>query len=340
MRITQQDIAKMAGVSQATVSRVLAGDDRVEEAIRDRVMGVVTMRNYRPDMRAKSLRQQRTHLVGLVLKRHAQELAGDPFFSMLISGIIGYLADTPYHLCVDVTDPAGETAIYDEMLRSRRVDGMILVESAPNDERIERLQRDEFPFVVIGNPAVRHVCSVDNDNAQAGEMATRHLLDQGYKRVAILAGPKGLTVSKDRVSGYAKVMAESKLPLLAHYSDFGIDAARDAGRDILSSSQRPDAIVVMDDFMAMGVVQAAREQGLEIGTELGLVSFNDSSVCHVLDHGLTSVSLGIDEMVRACCTALIDLIESKSSTHAQRIIVPCELKARGSSQRTRTEVRR
>ncbi|MBL8047757.1 MAG: LacI family DNA-binding transcriptional regulator [Chthonomonas sp.] len=333
MRITQQGIAKIAGVSQATVSRVLSGDDRVELDIRDRVLGVVASHNYRPDMRARSLRQQRTGLVGLVLRREPQELEGDPFFSMLISGIIGYLVDTPFHLCVDVANDDSETAVYDEMLRSRRVDGIILVESSPDDERIARLRVDEFPFVVIGNPLIEDSFSVDNDNRLAGKLATKHLIEQGYQRIAFLSGPRDLTVCGDRAQGYCDAMAEAGRPTKVVYSDFGIESARCEAHHLLNPSDRPDALVVMDDFMAMGAVQAARGHGLAVGPDLGIVSFNDSHLCDVLENGLTSISLGIPEMVKICCETLIEAIEGRDTPTARRRIVPCELHVRGSSQK-------
>lgn len=321
----------MAGVSQATVSRVLAGDDRVEADIKDKVLAVVRDNNYRPDVRARSLRKQRANLIGLVLKRDPRELQGDPFFSMFVAEILEFLAETPYHLCVDVAGPSKEDSVYEDLLRTRRVDGVILVESEPHDERIRRLQNDQFPFVVVGNPATDVIQSVDNDNVFAGAMATSHLLAQGYRDIAFIAGPKSLTVSEDRVSGYTSILAERGLKPRVWYSDFGINSARDAARDALLCRERPDAIVVLDDYMAMGVVQASRELGISIPRELGIVSFNDTNLCDVLENGLTSVSLNIRDMVRISCTKLLGSIEEDGGTGAGRTIVPCELMVRGSS---------
>ncbi|RYG23622.1 LacI family transcriptional regulator, partial [bacterium] len=181
MRVTQQDIARIANVSQATVSRVLAGDEKVEPNIRERVMEAVQRKNYKPDVRARSLRGAGTGLIGLVVNRPPGGLANDPFFARLTAEIIDYLAGHPYHLCLEgVGEGIGQTAIYDEMLRTRRVDGLILVESEARDERVARLRKDKFPFVLLGNPlASEEVHSVDNDNVHAAEIATTHLLDGG-----------------------------------------------------------------------------------------------------------------------------------------------------------------
>jgi DNA-binding LacI/PurR family transcriptional regulator len=335
MRVTQQDIAKIASVSQATVSRVLSGDDKVEPAIRNRVMEVMRTHNYQPDVRARSLRNRRTGLVGLVLNRPSGSLSDDPFFAGLIGEIIDFLSGKPYHLCLDmVSSEAGQSAIYDEMLRTRRVDGLILVESEARDHRILRLQQDNFPFVLIGNPLTSdQIHSVDNDNVLAGELATSHLLDNGYRRVGILAGRTGVTVSDDRIAGYQRAVRGRQEDHLIFHSDFGAKAARETAMGVLSRPDAPDALVVLDDFMAMGVVSAARACGKRIPSQLGLVSFNDTNLCDLLDGGLTSVSLNMREIVSRSCDRLLRIIEDGASVTERRSIVPCQLRVRGSSRR-------
>ncbi len=340
MRVTQQDIARLAQVSQATVSRVLSGDNRVETDIKDRVLAVMRETNYQPDVRARSLRSRRTGLIGLVVKRPSGGLNDDPFFANLISHIMDYLIGRPFHLCVEmVATQSSQEAVYDEMLRTRRVDGLILVESEARDERIHRLQMDRFPFVLIGNPLqsdVSHedtIWSVDNDNMLAGQIATEHLVHNGYKRIGFLGGPIGITVSEDRLIGYQRTSRGSGAPEIIFHSDFGFTPAKESALKILAAEDRPDALVVLDDFMAMGVVRAARELGLSIPRDLGVVSFNDSSICDLMEHGLTSVSLNIPQIVRSACGRLLKIIEEKPIYGDRRIIVPCELHVRGSSRR-------
>jgi DNA-binding LacI/PurR family transcriptional regulator len=335
MRVTQQDIARIANVSQATVSRVLAGDEKVEPSIRDRVMEAIKRKNYKPDVRARSLRGAGTGLIGLVVNRPPGGLANDPFFACLISEIMDYLSGRPYHLCLEgVGQPGDQSAIYDEMLRTRRVDGVILVESEARDERIARLRKDNFPFVLLGNPlASDDVHSVDNDNVHAAEVATTHLLDGGFRRVGFLGTRRGVTVSEDRIAGYQRAVRGRQEDHLIWHADFGSDAARVAARKILSEPDRPDALVVLDDYMAMGVVLAARELGLRIPGDLGMVAFNDSNLCDLLEGGLSSVSLNIDAIVRAAGDALLAIVEGRPEEAPVRTIVPCELRVRGSSVR-------
>lgn len=335
MRVRQQDIARLAKVSQATVSRVLAGDAKVDSKISERVRAVMHAHNYQPDVRARSLRSKRTGLIGMVIKRPHGGLNSDPFFANLIAEIMDFLDGEPYHLCLDVaSDEESQVAIYDEMLRTRRVDGLILVESEARDERIQRLQDDAFPFVLIGNPwDADRIWSVDNDNARAGEMATKHLIDQGYQTVGMIAGPVGITVSEDRIQGYERAIEGTGQRVRVWNSDFGSKSAKETALRALSSSPAPDALVVLDDFMAMGVVQAAREMSRPIPSELGIVSFNNSHLCDLLECGLSSVSLNIDAIVRHACEQLIQAINGEEGADPIRRIVPSELHVRGSSQR-------
>ncbi|MBN9503087.1 MAG: hypothetical protein BGO01_08020 [Armatimonadetes bacterium 55-13] len=334
MRVRQQDIARLAKVSQATVSRVLAGDAKVDAKISARVRAVMNQHNYQPDVRARSLRSRKTGLIGLVIKRPHGGLVNDPFFANLAGEILDYLDGLPFHLCLDIaSDEKTQGSIYDEMLRTRRVDGLILVESMARDERIKRLQADAFPFVLIGNPQEEDaVWSVDNDNVLAGEMAAQHLVEQGFERIGMIAGPVGVTVSEDRISGYRRAMKQAGRNALIWNSDFGSEAARDASLAALQSEASPDALIVLDDFMAMGTVRAAREIGKKIPQDLALVSFNDSNLCELLECGLTSVSLNIREMVHTACAQLLAAIDEEEEQTPKRRIVPCELKQRGSSR--------
>ena len=340
MRLTQSDIARIAKVSQATVSRVVAGDTRVESTVAEEVRKVMREYDYRPDERARSLRGKGSGMIGLVVRRPSNGLSEDPFFATLVSHILDYLVGTPYHLCLDVVPTLqSQQAIYDEMLRTRRVDGLILVESETRDRRIHKLHADRFPFVLIGNfvgaddEEVVDVPSVDNDNVLAAQMATRHLLDNGYQRVGILGGPPGITVSEDRITGYQQAIGCRQGEALVWHSEFGYEAARFAARSILTSREKPDALVVLDDFMAMGVMRAARDLGFSIPNELGVVGFNDSVLCNLISGGLTSVSLNISKVVGSACSMLIKILEGQALPNPNRVTIPCELSARGSSVR-------
>jgi DNA-binding LacI/PurR family transcriptional regulator len=145
--LKQVEIARLAGVSQATVSRVLKGDPQVNAEMRERVLAVVQQLGYVPDARAQSLRSQRTRLLGLVIHRDPDALAGDPFFSALIAMIVEQAGRYDYHFCVDTARTArSQRAIYEELLRTRRVDGLILVESETHDQAHRATQSRGVPL--------------------------------------------------------------------------------------------------------------------------------------------------------------------------------------------------
>jgi len=334
MRVTQQDIARIAAVSQATVSRVLAGDTRVEPETRDRVLGVMERSNYRPDVRAQSLRKKRTELIGIVLKRERNDAADDPFVSALITEITQSLSSTQYHLCFDIAHSSDhQSHVYDEMLRSRRVDGLLLVEPEADDPRLRMLDKDSFPFVVIGNPKVAAWHSVDNDNVLAARMAALHLIEEGHKEIVFLSGPRGVAVCEDRITGYEMAMREHNLVPRVVPSDFGHEAAYCRAMELADTLSMPEAILAMDDFMATGVIRAATQVGLSVPGDLAMASFNNSTICQLIPTGLTSVNMNLSILIQQAVRKLIHLIEAKEAVEPSRYVVPAELIVRGSSRR-------
>lgn len=333
--LKQAEIAKLAGVSQATVSRVLKGDPQVNNEMRERVLAVVQQMGYVPDARAQSLRSQRTRLLGLVIHRAPDALAGDPFFSALIATIVEQAGRHDYHLCVDTARTArSQRAIYEELLRTRRVDGLILVESETHDRRIERLSCEGFPFVLIGHYAPEDaVYSVDNDNIRAAFMATDYLLRSGRQRVAYLGGPAGLTVTRDRLKGYKQALEAHGFGYDPHrvaFAEFNTRSAASATVELLNQSPAPDAILALDDMLAIAAMRTAKQQGYRVPDDLALIGFNDSPLCEYVEPHLTSISVEIPALARAATETLIGLVEGREPS-AKRQIVPARLVKRDSA---------
>ncbi len=333
--LKQVEIARLAGVSQATVSRVLNNDPQVNEEMRRRVLAVVESLGYVPDARAQSLRAQRTRLLGLVIHRSPIALAGDPFFSALIASIIDQAGRHGYHLCVDsARTMRSQRAIYEELLRTRRVDGLILVESEARDQRIARLTQEGFPFVLIGRYQPEDaVCSVDNDNIGASRMAVDYLIQQGHRRIAYLGGPAGLTVTRDRLQGYREALEAYGIdydPCLALFTESSIEGGRNALRDLLNLSPMPTALLAMDDLIAVGAMREAQRHGVRVPQDLAIIGFNDTPLCSLVEPSLTSVAIDIPALARIATQRLIDLIEGRT-VEPKRTIVPAQLVLRESA---------
>ncbi len=333
--LTQDQIARLSQVSQATVSRVLRGDPRVNEELRQRVLAVIEKHGYVPDARAQSLRSQRTGLLGLVVHRSPKQLARDPFFSALIAAIIEFAGKAGYHLCVDAARAVqSRRAIYEDLLRTRRVDGLILVEPQTQDERMPRLLEEGFPFVLIGRyEPTDAVYSVDNDNVGAGRLATEHLLRKGHRRIAYIGGPRGLFVCEDRYKGYRQALEEAGVcgePELVAWGDFSEEHGYRAMSRMLSLPEPPTAVVAVDDVVAMGALRAGKDRGILIGERLAVIGFNDSPFCQYMDPPLSSVAVDIRALAQIATDVLIRLIEGREVAQ-RRYIVPCHLVERASA---------
>ncbi len=333
--LKQIEIARLAGVSQATVSRVLKGDPQVNEAMRERVLAVVQEVGYVPDSRAQSLRSQRTHLLGLVIHRAPEALAGDPFFSALIASIVEQAGKHEYHLCVDTARTArSQRAIYEELLRTRRVDGLILVESESHDKRIERLSREGFPFVLIGRYEPEDaIATVDNDNIGAAYMATDYLIRTGRKRVAYIGGPAGLTVTRDRLQGYKNALEAHGIAYdacLVAFADFNPRSASSAMLDLMGQSSPPDAVLALDDLIALSAMREAKQQGRRVPDDIAFIGFNDSPICQYVEPSLTSIAVEIPALARCATEMLVGLVEGYEPT-PKRQIVPARLVKRESA---------
>jgi DNA-binding LacI/PurR family transcriptional regulator len=185
---------------------------------------------------------------------------------------------------------------------------------------------------VIGNPQRPTWHSVDNDNVGAAYMATTHLIKQGHKAIGFLAGPAGLAVTEERTKGYLAALEEHNMPGHVWNCDFGHSAAHCKTSDLIADGLLMPAYLVMDDYMATGFIKAVQEAGFQIPSDCAITSFNDSSLCHLLPHGLTSVNMGVPALVQMAVDQLIAIVESKEHLPARRTLVACELKIRGSSR--------
>jgi len=333
--LTQEQIAELSRVSQATVSRVLRGDPRVNEELRQRVLEVIRQHGYVPDARAQSLRSQRTGTLGLVVHRSPKQLARDPFFSALIAAIIEFAGEGGYHLCVDAARAVqSRRAIYEDLLRTRRVDGLILVEPQTRDERMPRLLEEGFPFVLIGRyEPIDAVYSVDNDNIGAGYMATQHLLGKGHRRIAYISGLRGIFVCEDRGQGYRRALEEAGLayaPELVAWGDFSEAHGYRSMSRLLGLPDPPTAVVAVDDVVAIGALRAAKEHGVAIPQQVAVIGFNDSPFCQYVEPPLSSVAVDIRALAHLATQVLIDLIEEREVSQ-RRHIVPCHLVERAST---------
>lgn len=322
---TIKDVAKLAGVSPSTVSRVIADNRRISPATKERVKKLMTELDYHPNMIARSLIKRTSHTLGLILSRSTDSAFSNPFFSEIIRGISAVTQSYHYSLMLATAeDYAKEAKQCLRMVTEKRVDGILLLASRVNDELIPELIKNNYPFVVVGRaPEINKCYSVNNDNIRAAYSAVRHLFNLGHQRIALLNGPEEYIFCQDRYEGYRFAFREFGIendPLLVKKGCFSQDDGYRLTLELLNLSLPPTAIFAVDDLMALGAYKAIKEKKLRIPDDIAVVGFNDDPLASVIEPNLTTVRIPIYEMGVAASTMIIDLLQNQEVFPAQKIL--------------------
>jgi LacI family transcriptional regulator len=331
--VTLEEVALLAGVSRSTVSRVINNHPNVSGEVRERVWRVVQEQNYHPNNAARALASRRTGIIGLVIPQAIQSIFTDPYFSILVQGVAAACEQHEYHLMLSLITVNMELA-YRRIVKGGHLDGVILASAFTHDTFfLESLQRDRFPFVLIGRqPQHEDIVSVDADNVQGSRMAARHLARAGYKRIATITGPLTMTAGVDRRDGFLSGLRDSGLPLYNGFvveGDFSEMSGMLAMERLLALPERPDALFVASDTMAIGAMKAARAAGLSIPEEIALVGFDDIPLASVLEPSLSTVRQPIEQLGFTASTLLVDMMDyQENETAPQRVVLPTELVVR------------
>lgn len=337
-RVTLKDVAAHVGVSYQTVSKVLNGQANVAPETAALIHQAVDALGYRTNVTARNLRKQASHLIGYSWAPMPPDRP-NPILDRFLTGMVDVAEANGYHvLLFPSRDHAEQVAIYQDLINSGRVDGFILSGTNYDDERIQRLQALEFPFVAFGraNPEWRFPY-VDVDGRAGMQEATAHLIAQGHTRIALLAWPDRSRPGTARRNGYLAAMAQAGLPVTPDWICQGEGEVEHGqrltqGLLALTAAQRPTAVVAMDDQLAMGALLAAQAAGIQVGREFGVVGFDDTPGIQHLTPGLSSVRQPIREVGSLIVPMLIALIQGRVPPESQVILSP-RLIVRGSSLR-------
>ncbi|MEO3944121.1 LacI family DNA-binding transcriptional regulator [Gorillibacterium sp. CAU 1737] len=335
MAVTIIDVAKKAGVSPSTVSRVITGSSRISPQTTERIRTIMDELGYVPNSIAKSLVSKTTNSIGLVLPKPAEELFLNHFFSELIRGILTQCSRAEIDLMMTTgATEREEVDAVSRLVRGRKVDGILLLYSRKEDPTIEFLQKQDFPFVLVGRSNYETpIYTVDTDNKQAAFDATRHLIDQGHQRIGFVSGPPNLVISEDRKEGYLKALESAGLPLRPEWileGDFLQESGYRAMSIIMSQPERPTAFVVIDDMVAFGVLRGLTELGVRVPQDISLVGFNNIAVTELTSPPLTSIDIGIYELGYTASQLLHKIVKGEPASQ-NRLIIPHRLIVRESS---------
>jgi LacI family transcriptional regulator len=335
LAVTLKDIARRVGRSITTVSRALAEYDDVSPETRVLVRRVATEMGYTPNISAQRLRKQRMETLGLILPTFGPRFA-DPYFSEVLAGVGDKAAEYSYDLLVSTRAPdsAEELEAYRHKTRGRRVDGLIVVRTRRQDQRIALLMESEVPFVAFGRTAQGYDFPfVDEDGELGMKLVVDHLLDLGHRRIACLAPPPSLMFSTYRLHGFRRAFEGQGLPVdedLVIYGDLTQRSGYVLAQQLLARPNPPTAIAACNDLMALGAMSAAQEYGLTVGQDIAITGFDDVSPAEHSHPPLTTVHQPVYQIGAIICEMLIKCLRGDPLPKRHVILKP-SLVVRGSS---------
>ncbi len=329
---TSADVARLAGVSRTTVSFVLneREDVAISDATRRRVVEAAERLGYQPHAGARQLARGSTLTIGLVLRQSAEQIAGDALLPATVRGLTNAARQGGYQVLVEALPP-GEGGFAD-LLRSRRVDGLVVSGPRFDEADLSELQREGFPMVLQGSLLGLEVPSVDIDNRAGARDAVAYLLGLGHRRIACVTNAAlTYTSARDRLTGYREALAAAGIePDTDLVEEAAYDAASGhAAMEALLRRTSFTAVFVASDVVALGALGALRSAGLRAPRDVSIVGFDDISLAAYFDPPLTTIRVPAYDLGEAAGTALLARIAGEQVP--ARTLLGTELMVRGSA---------
>jgi DNA-binding LacI/PurR family transcriptional regulator len=332
--LTLEGVALLAGVSRATVSRVVNGSPKVSPEVRRDVEAAIERLGYVPNRAARSLVTRRSGSFGLVITEPTGRLFSDPFFPRLLRGISAELTARDLQLILLMPNSADDVRRTGDYLSAGHVDGAVLVSLHGEDPLPARLSQAGIALVLVGRPLRGITASyVDVDNRQGARSAVEHLIAAGRRTVATIAGPLDMPAGLDRLAGYREALNDAGLgtdPNLEAAGDFTQESGALAMSRLLAARPDLDAVFVASDLMAAGALPVLMAAGRQVPRDVGIVGYDDSPVATSTQPQLSSVRQPIEEMGREVVRLLVEAVEGTDRVQ-RRVILATELVKRASS---------
>ncbi|MGD1216811.1 LacI family DNA-binding transcriptional regulator [Streptomyces krungchingensis] len=330
-RPTIADVAKLAGVSRATVSFVLNNRPGVAQETQERVRSAAGELGWTPSRSARALSTGRARAVGLVLAREPELIGTDPFYPAFMAGIEAVISETGNGLMLQMSRPGSEVDTYHRLSSDRRVDGVFLTDLRVDDSRPALVAELGLPAVAVGSvEAGAGLPAINLDDRPAVRDAVRHLVDLGHRDIAYVAGPDEFVHARRRRQAWADALAEAGLregPLLP--GGFTAEGGARATRMLLEQPTPPTAIVYGNDLSATAGMAVAQDSGLRLPEDLSVVGFDDVPLASYTSPPLTTCRANPFSWGRASAQALVELIETGATTDME--LEPAALVVRGST---------
>lgn len=327
---TIQDVAQKAGVAPITVSRVLNNSGYVSKKTRERVEVAAKELRYVPNSLASSLRSNRTNILALLLAD-----ISNPFWTTVARGVEDAANQEGYSVILCNTDEKeNKQEEYIEVLLRKRVDGFLLVPTSASTESIQAIQQQKTPIVLLDRSVPElTVDTVRGDTFGSAYRLAEHLLQLGHRRIAILAGPRHISTSIERVEAVRQALCDANVELdrqLVCYGEYAIDSGYAMAHQMIQ--HRPTAIVAGNNFIAIGLGNLLHERKIHVPQEISVVCFDDVPVSWASQPFLTVAVQPAYEMGRYATELLLKRIGQKEESPAQEIKLPVEIIVRHSTQ--------
>jgi LacI family transcriptional regulator len=330
--LTLNDIAKIAGVSRATVSRVINNHPNVRQSVRDQVQKIIDETGYQPNLAARSLASQETKLIGLVIPRGIHGFFTDPYFPRLVEGISQACNQYGYSFSLSLFhNEKEERELFPKVTRKGFLDGIIVQATGLGANISPPISEWNIPYVFAGRPVeAPDVSYIDVDNIAGAYSAIAHLAQLGHRKIATVTGALNTSVGRDRLEGYQRAVrergleADDSLIVEGDFTEFG---AYYATKRLLQNNL-PEAIFCASDTMAIGVMKAIRDEGLLVPDDIALVGFDDLLPATLTVPQLTTVRQPVRRFGFKAVEILIDIINNGPQP-PRRIMFGTELVIRG-----------
>lgn len=333
-KLTLEDIGTLAGVSRATVSRVVNNYPHITDEVRERVQRVISETGYEPNKFARSLASNRSGMVGLVIPHVADTIMTNPYFLHLINSITSATNQNDLTLALFLFHSLDEEdRIAKSIFNTNLVDGVIITADRREDSFVNQLVEHNIPLVFVGKPEPGvNVPYVNVDNEFGGYLATEHLINRGCRRIATIT-VRYNTAGEDRHTGYCKALEAYGIPYdesLVGEADFSQESGYEVMQTFLARAEMPDAVFALSDQMAVGAQRAIREAGLCIPEDIAMIGFDDLPLAGLAEPPLTTIR----QPIEALGPAAIELLQ-QAITHSpdslESIVLPVELVVRATT---------
>ena len=334
MTATIRDVAAAAGVSPATVSRVLNGKVKVAAELHVRVQAAVESLGYRPNAMARNLRNRATMVLGAVISD-----VTNPFFTSMVRGFEDVAHTAGYSVVLANSDEdLDKERRYLEVAAAEQMAGVVLSPASSTRTDVSVLTSYGIPLVTVDRQLKGgHVDSVIIDNHRAAKEATTHLMEQGCRRIAYISGPTTTTTGERRLAGYRAALRSTGLDPIVTRADFRVDGGYRAAMQLLDATPPPDGMLVGNNLMALGALQALQERGVALPEDIAFVSFDGVIWARILQPTLTVVEQPTYDIGRQAAELLLARITSPGKPVAE-VVLPAELKIGQSSVGTTSRV--